>query len=242
MNETELQNLLNQAAAEVQRRIGTGRTTDGPQMQAPFAAAAPPKTGTVVLVPSLVPFQEEAVKELTDAYGTDLLFVTFDGQFQADRQRVIAAEKESRSRILGMIEDCSRVVLLAPPMSVMRRIAEAEDEDFLTYLFLRAHLWGKQVCIYLDFELPFFRRSKTQESISERLEALKGLGFPLVYYREAGPAEGDSSRMLITEQDVTDAYNSGRKQISCGADAIITPLARDRAGELGVEFNTGEVF
>ena len=39
---------------------------------------------------------------------------------------------------------------------------------------------------------------------------------------------------LITEVEVIDAYNAGRKTISSENDAIITPLARDKANELKI--------
>ena len=239
MNENELINLLNQITTEVMRRVQQVQPQD---LSVPQAEPAQ-KSCTVVLVPSLVPFQDKAVKELIAAYGNSLLFVAFGDAFQVDRQRVIRADEESRDRILQLVSDSINVVLLAPTLELIGRIADAQDEDFLTYLFVRAQLWGKKVSVFLDFDLPQFRKSRFQESISDKLKALTELGIPLVCYRkEAVQDPNGNSRMLITEQDVLDAYHAGRRQISCRIDSIITPLARDKANELGVAFTSGEVF
>jgi len=239
MNEKELINLLNQITAEVLRRTQSVQPLDVP---APPAQPAQ-KPCTVVLVPSLVPYQDKALKELITRYGGSLVFVAFSEHFQADRQRVIRADQESRDTILRMLTDAINVVLLAPSLEVIGKIADAQDDDFLTYLFVRAQLWDKKVSVFLDFDLPRFKKSKFQESISDRLKALTDLGVPLVCYRKEAVADPNgNTRTLITERDVIDAYNAGRRQIACRIDSIITPLARDKAGELGVEFTSGEVF
>ena len=129
------------------------------------------KPCTVVLVPSLVPYQDKAIKELITSYGGSLVFVAFNEHFQADRQRVIRADQESRDTILQMLTDAINVVLLAPPLEAIGKIADADDSDFLTYLFVRAQLWGKKVSVFLDFDLPRFKKNKFQESISDRLKA-----------------------------------------------------------------------
>ena len=239
MNEQELINLLNQITAEVLRRTQSVQPVD---IRVPQTQPAQ-KPCTVVLVPSLVPYLDKAVKELITSYGASLVFVAFSEHFQADRQRVIYADQESRDTILGMLTDAINVVLLAPSLELIGKIADAADDDFLTYLFVRAQLWGKKVSIYLDFDLPRFKKSKFQESISDRLKALTDLGVPLVCYRREAVADPNgNSRTLITERDVIDAYNAGKRQIACRIDSIITPLAKDKAGELGVSFTSGEVF
>ena len=169
MNENELINLLNQITTEVMRRV---QQVQPQELSVPQAEPAQ-KPCTVVLVPSLVPFQDKAVKELVTAYGNSLLFVAFGDAFQVDRQRVIRADEESRDRILQLVSDSINVVC---------------------------------------------------------------------YRKEAVQDPNGNSRMLITEQDVLDAYHAGRRQIACRIDSIITPLARDKANELGVAFTSGEVF
>ena len=155
---------------------------------------------------------------------------------------MIRAEEESRDTILQMLMDSINVVLLAPTLELIGKIADAQDEDFLTYLFVRAQLWGKKVSVFLDFDLPQFRKSQFQESISDKLKSLTELGIPLVCYRKDAVADPNgNTRTLITERDVIDAYQAGRRKIACRIDSIITPLARDKAGELGVEFTSGEV-
>jgi hypothetical protein len=43
-------------------------------------------------------------------------------------------------------------------------------------------------------------------------------------------------KKLITQKDIEDIYKSGTKEIFCEKGCIITPLAKDRAKEMGVNF------
>jgi hypothetical protein len=51
---------------------------------------------------------------------------------------------------------------------------------------------------------------------------------------EEPPEEPEEERTLITESDVQEVYRSGKKEIVCRQGAIVTPLALDRAKELGL--------
>ena len=42
---------------------------------------------------------------------------------------------------------------------------------------------------------------------------------------------------LVTENEVKAAYDDGSMRVLCEKDAIITPLARDKANELGVSID-----
>ena len=60
-------------------------------------------------------------------------------------------------------------------------------------------------------------------------------GFGLATFRDAvEPAEQKGKRVL-TERDVLGAYGSGVPRIEVTASCRVTPLARERAGRLGVE-------
>jgi len=49
------------------------------------------------------------------------------------------------------------------------------------------------------------------------------------------------SKQLITQREVEDFYKSGTKEILCEKGCIITPLARDAAREMGINFIQLEV-
>ena len=241
MMETQFNELLDRITAEVLRRAAEAEAAGALSLTA--AEAPSDDACTVVLVPSVVPYKKRALEALSESFGAGLIFVSFDGTFHAEGRQVIVADESSRGRILEAVEESINVVLLSPTLSLIRNIAAAEDGDFLTYLFIRAQLWGKKVSMYLDFELPHFRKARYGEKVSDALEALKALDVPVVYYLEDEPSEPEAGRSLITETDVLEGWRAGRKEIACRADAIVTPLAKDKAAELGLVIRkAGEVI
>lgn len=193
-----------------------------------------PDENTVVLVPSLVPFREKAMERLIGKFGRNLAFVSFGEPFRADGYRVIIAGNENREEIMELLESTINLVLLAPPLQVIRRIAAADDGDFLTWLFIRGRLWGKKTSIYLDFTPPLHRKAPYEERMVETLEALSALNVPLENYLEEVPEASAEERTLVTEEDVLEVSQAGKKEIAVSSGGIVTPLARDRAKELGI--------
>lgn len=193
-----------------------------------------PDENTVVLVPSLVPFREKAMERLTGQFGRNLAFISFGEPFRADGYRVIISGNENREEIMELLESTVNLVLLAPPLQVIRRIADADDGDFLTWLFIRGRLWGKKTSIFLDFVPPVHRKAPYEERMVESLEALSALNVPLEYYLEEIPETSAEEQALVTEEDVLAASRAGKKEIAVSFGGIVTPLARDRAKELGI--------
>lgn len=237
MNENEFNNLLDQITAEVLRRLGSVVSPE--QLEAKLH---PERPRAVVLVPGLVPFAEKAMAELQANYGEQMLFVTFTDTFAADRQRIIRATHDNRDQLMEQVAAASDVVMLAPALHLLGDLAESRDKHFAAYLFLRAQLWGKRVSVFLDFDLPNRRRSDLQNTILDKVEVLEESGIPVVSYRKEHTVSGGKERGLITEDDVVEAYRAGRRQILCAYGSIITPLAKDKASELGMEIREQEVF
>ena len=66
-----------------------------------------------------------------------------------------------------------------------------------------------------------------------------GLDIDLILLNDS--KEEDSSDEEDEAEELT-GFALEAQQIACRIDSIITPLAKDKAGELGVEFTSGEVF
>ena len=241
MNETELKTILDKATDKVLR--GIQHAQESRIAEENFSGT---QTETVVLVPSAVPFKEKAFAQLRTGYGRDFVLVAFDPHFSADGQCVLYAEDGNKESILALTSGAEHVILLAPSLALIGRIAEGRDEDFLEYLFLRARLWEKNVSVFLDFDLPSYRRNRYGDMVLERLDALQHLGIPCVCYRTDQDirdiADEAEARDLITEREVMEDHEAGKSRVICRSDAIITPLAREKAMDLGIEIVRQEVF
>ena len=240
MNEAELKSILDKATEKVLRGI---QNAQADRFVAEHEPAGTP--GTVVLVPSVVPLKERAFAQILEGYGKDLVFVAFDAGFSAEGMHVLYADTANRDEILSILAGANNVILLAPTLSLIGKITEGSDEGFPEYLFLRARLWEKNASMFLDFELPPYKRGRFGDMVSDRLDALQHLGIPCVCYRTQNVVremmEESETRDLITEREVMDDFKAGKSSVICRADAIITPLAREKAGDLGMEIVRQEV-
>ncbi|MBN2498903.1 MAG: hypothetical protein JXR96_30210 [Deltaproteobacteria bacterium] len=142
------------------------------------------------------------------------------------------------------------VILGSLGFALAGRLRELADDDPWVRLCTRAALSGHRVILVCDDLRP--RRTGTP--LADRAEALLGElsalglepidadGLPQLAERLAR-AQSPASRALgelVTESDVEAVYRSGLSQLVLTARAIVTPLARSRAAELGLEIVEGD--
>ena len=141
--------------------------------------------------------------------------------------------EEDKARLVRTLGDYEEVVLVTPPLSLLRAISQADDSVFEAMLVLRPLLWGRKVTLLLDFDSPAFRRNTMLEGLSEALGILEkaGVGIVSLVYKSVGTRE---SLDLVTEQEIKDAYRNEIFRIKVKEGAIVTHLAIDTAKELGI--------
>ena len=102
-------------------------------------------------------------------------------------------------------------------------------------------LWGKQTAVFLDFEVPGLGKALSGTPLSDALAALNRAGVAWISYRKNPTASAGKAAMLVTEADVSRAFHTGQTELALQAGAIVTPLAKDAANELGVRLKAPEV-
>ena len=191
--------------------------------------------GTVILVPSFVPSSIKAFEFIKDNFGEDAEIVTFNGvklNSQGFNTREVNTADE-KNRLMERLVLAKKTVLLTPSVGMLKSIGQGNDEGFVEGAILRSILWGRDVQVILDFEPPKFRRGSFFENIVLSIDALTSMGIKVSMYKVAG--ESVEKRMaLVTEVEIIDAFKSGKKSILSDNNAIITPLARDKARELKI--------
>lgn len=147
------------------------------------------------------------------------------------------AEDECRRRIIKNIDDFDAVVCISPGIKQMEAIARCDDTGFLERLVLFFILHSKPASLLLDFDVGMIRSNTFSKRLNSLMESIREMGVTVDTCRlnTSGTETGASiERELVTEKSVQGLWKSGVREISCGKGCIITPLARDKANELGM--------
>ena len=196
-------------------------------------------SGTVALFTSFVPSKKTCGEYLKKHFGTGIQCALFNGvEFSAPGCFAFEVKDEhDEAELFQMIAGAADIVLVTPKLTQLYKLAEGDDEGFIEQAFLRPLLWGRRVTLLWDFETPKFKSSTFFAKVVDAIDILTGMGVRVIAYRPAQEFGEVYRAALVTENEVNEAAENGTMRVLCEKDAIITPLARDRANELGVSID-----
>jgi hypothetical protein len=197
----------------------------------------PEKTerGALAIIPAFVPDPEPVKAYLKKEYPEVTLVGEGAQDMGAEFSVACAETRQEKQLLMASLKGYADILLINPPLWMMKNIACGDDRGFYEQAFLRALLWNKNVTVVLDFEKPGFKRGTFFEGINDALSAIEGMGAGIV---SLGLSVVKAEELeLVTEAEVVDAHKQGRERVPCAPGAIVTPLARDRAKELGIEIS-----
>lgn len=142
-------------------------------------------------------------------------------------------EEKNEQELLSEAAGSGHIVLLSPRVSMLQNMANGMDEGCIENIFVRSLLWGKNVHIMLDYTPPKYKRGTFYQKIADALDTLVEMGVAVFTYGSGESAMDGLS--LVTENEVVEAYRKKNTRIVCARGAIVTPAARDRAGELKIK-------
>lgn len=177
-------------------------------------------------------FDKEGIAEYLNKKHESLTCALLnDAQFGSGER---IASQEERDSLAGRLKGFEKIVIVTPPLSLLGAIVGGDDSVYAAMLAIRPLLWGREVTVLLDFEIPKNRHSPAFLKIAEDIGALEEMGIKIeCLCKECVTGEG--LKELVTEQDVKDASKSESKLIKTKPGAIVTQLAEDTAKELGVK-------
>lgn len=196
--------------------------------------------GTVALFTSFVPSRHACAKKLVNLFGAGIDCALFNGVgFSAPGFHAFPVRSdEDKDYVMDLLAGAANIVLVTPKLSMLYKLAEGDDEGFVEQSFLRPLLWGRNVTILLDFDIPRFQRATFFAKVVDAIDILVKMGVRVEAYKPSRDGlDIVEAKTLVTEADVLDAYHDGSKRIVCDKDALITPLARDKAAELDVKID-----
>ena len=195
----------------------------------------PEQNGALVVIPNFLPEPALLNAYLKEQFPNGVACAVLESSASLDPsfERIDATTREAQQPLLASLKFYNRVVLAMPTLQLLGRIANGEDAGFAEQLMLRAILLEKKVTVVLDYTPPKFKRGTFFESLVGSITALQDMGVEIVSLTpKLKPA--DSGCELVTEDEVMQAFAYGDRSIHCAKGAIVTPLARDKANELGV--------
>jgi hypothetical protein len=184
----------------------------------------------LVIVCDHVARGSDAKVSIWEHFGGRVHIAALNAKYSAPELEV---EEKSEQELIAEAAGSESIVLLSPRVSMLQNMASGMDEGCLENIFVRSLLWGKNVHIMLDYTPPRYKRGTFYQKISEALDTLVEMGVAVFTY---GGGEGAKDGLsLVTENEVTEAYRKKNTRILCAKGAIVTPAARDRAGELKIK-------
>ena len=194
--------------------------------------------GTVALYTGFVASRKACAEALRVQFGEGVDGAMFGGTFSAPGFFPFPVESdEDCAALMQKLAGAANVVLVAPKLALLYRLAEGEDEGFVEQAFLRPLLWGRNVYLLLDFAAPKFKRATFFAKVADALDALESMGVKVLSYSPA-QEEGEAERLaLVTEEHIRGAVAEGKQRLLLTGDAIVTPLARETARDFGIRLD-----
>lgn len=138
-----------------------------------------------------------------------------------------------KKKLAAGLQSYEEVVLVTPPLWLLKALAQGDDTVYEAMLILRPLLWEKDVTVLLDFEAPRFKRSTAYADIAETISALESMGLRIESLGRK-KAVKEEEKDLVTAEDVREAAKNGTMRVKAKKGAIVTQLAQDAAKETGV--------
>lgn len=216
---------------EIIRRV-TERVLDRLMAEGLFL---PEQNGALVLVSNFIPEPALLNKYLKSRFTTGVTCAALEPNARLDPEfdAVFAARVDEQQRLFSTLKFYEHIVLAMPSMQLLNRIAIGDDSGFTEQLVLRAILMRKKVTVVLDYQPPKFKRGTFFEGVVNSITALKDMGAEIVSLTPV-LRSADLVCELVTEDTILWAYLCGDRSIQCTKGTIVTPLAKDKANELGI--------
>ncbi len=196
-------------------------------------ADATQSQGTLAVLPSYVFDQAGVVRYLKGKSGSvtctmfEKAYLNCDGFIQ---KRIETTE--DKRKLATELNKYKDIVIVTPPLSLIKAVANGDDSMYEAMLCIRPMLWGKEVTVLLDFETQKYNHSNALASLVDDIQMLEKAGFKVVQIKQKNIQS--EIKDLVTEEDIREAHKNGVLSIRVKKGAIVTQLADERAKEIGI--------
>lgn len=203
--------------------------------------------GVLVIVPQYVVSLDEFLKYISKKYPTYEITLAVHGKIdEQEVKRLCKSEiyhienEDSRLEIQKRFSSFSDILCISPGIKQMETIVQGDERCFITNLFIRGLLSSKRVQVLVEYNVNDMKNNLLTKKIKELLSTIEGLGAAVntINSRHLEPSLVTTGKTkLVTQDDIDNMWKNGIKQLEAGKGCIITPLAKDRAREIGLSIN-----
>lgn len=148
-------------------------------------------------------------------------------------------------RIILELHDYTSIFFPVIGFSLARRLAGLEDDDMFVQLAISAILSGASVCVATDSIMPgedVVSAPLIDKASNKIMNELSGIGVRLMAISDFATAiyikQNQFQGKVVTEETVKDFRKNNVWDINIASSVVVTPLARDKAKELGIRINS----
>lgn len=142
---------------------------------------------------------------------------------------------EERHCLTGALSNYTKIYCVSPGLKFMSLLSDLDYNDFIAEVLTAGALRGIETFMLLDYSLSGVTSKELAEKVRALVDSINSKGIRVVSIvekeEEIPPAV---LRELITAEDIDSMWNSGNRTINYHKGIVITPLAVDRARELGM--------
>ncbi len=142
-----------------------------------------------------------------------------------------------RKKIILAFESYEEIYCVSPGIRLMESIANFNDEDFLVYLLMEGLIKGKGIRLVLGFDINRQDSGRLTKKLRELTSLITDSGISISTAAAPGskePMNAETGRELITCGDIDELWSKNVKVVYRSKKGVVTPLAADRARELGM--------
>jgi hypothetical protein len=253
----ELEELIKKTTAEVVNRALKSQAVSFKDLSMPMLKQL------LLIIPANVINLNVAIRQIEKRYSDYEIYIasykrTDTIKFQFAKEIYDLNDEPQRDKLANNINKYEEIIVLSPELTQMRALIEGDDSGFIENLLIYSLLHKKKTVFLFNYDMKAVPYNSFGKKIKDLLASISEMGVLIESLRHDEVKKSDveslrtdrekksdavtvQSKQLITEDQVVDFYKSGRKEILCEKGCIITPLARDAAYEMGVNFIQLEV-
>lgn len=241
LSEKEIESLIKKITTEIISNI-----MQQPQNEKFRGASKPrPKVKQVLLIITTMTMNlHELIKYAENRYAEyQLTIATFrkveDINLQHAKRVLNLNDEVVQENLANTINKFEELCFLSPGLKQMQALVVGDDSGYFESLVIYSLLHKKKTVFLLDYEVDNLTSNSFVKKIKNLLGSISEMGISIDILGQDEEKEAEVSikhKKLITQKEVEDICKSGVKDIFCEKGCIITPLAKDRAKELGVNF------
>jgi len=223
---------ITRIAQDTEKKLGLAKN------KMTMSAAAPrcEYSGILVLVPENTCFPKDSALKRMSGSGQAVV-AGYRQRSPGGRQYLNLEDGQCALSLIDSLESFEAVYLYSPGFELMERLTHLSDDDLVVRILMQALLFGKKAGVCFDHDIDSLPPGIVRR-LRELMGEMENLGLYICNGSEPAAVKkecSETSRELLLEDDIIAMHRQGQTTLSVGQNYLFTPLAADKARELGIQ-------